>query len=227
MANSRGNPNFGKKTTETPNETGAVDINKLIQEALEKQKKELEKENSKKIKELEAQLAVKNTDNEILIVPNDAYIEIRQNIGGTLLLKENKGKIIVHIPLNKYRAVARISYEELNALYGAKPSLFTSGKAVITSVRCADKRITLQEVIKDLLLEDIYFNKDKVSPLNVEDIFTDKVSDREFERLVSNSTEIIETILEIAYILYRKGAFNNNSKMNYLRQLLARPNLFK
>jgi hypothetical protein len=217
----RGNPQFKKQKEERlAKEAANSDLSMEERLALAE----------KKNKELEKKLAVKsNNDNndDVLIIPDNARIEIKQNISGTLLLKENKGKINIYISLNKYGATARMSYEEINALYGTSPSLFTSGKVAITKIQCMDKRITLEEVIKDMLLEDIYLNKNKVSPLNIEDIFMDKVSDRDFETLVSNSKEIIETIIDVANILYRIGKFNNNSKMNYLRQILARPNLFR
>ena len=204
-----------------------VDIQKLIQDAIQKALSEQSKTYEEKIKTLENQIKIEN-ENDIVLIPDNSKIEIRANISGKTILVENRGKVNVFLTLNGYKDIARISYEELCALMGKLYHLFKDGTIAITNILSDNRNVTLEKLIEDRNLTDTYFNKNKITPINIEDLFNDtKTSERDFENLVSNTPDLADTILEVAYVLYRKGLFKNNSKMNYLRQIFKKPNLFK
>jgi hypothetical protein len=234
----RGNPNFNKKNTENKNQADNINntkenreteqsniktpennqsnidiqevIAKAVAEALEKQKKEFE-------------FSAKKSRNKF--VPDNARVRIETNIGGKFIISDTRGQNFF-IELNGYKDGTTISFKDLKNFYGKSYKLFTSGKIVITDV-VSDVDIELEDVIKDLNLTKIYFDKNKISPIDIESIFYEDVNLREFENKVTNSPEVAETILEVAYILYRRGTFNDNSKMNFLRQIFRNQNLFK
>jgi hypothetical protein len=103
--------------------------------------------------------------------------------------------------------------------------MFTTGSIAIVDV-VSDVDIEVEDVIQDLGLTKIYYNKDKVSPLEIEALFSNDTSISDFETKVKNSTEIYETIIEVAHVLYKRGAFTDNSKMNFLRQHFRNSVLF-
>ncbi len=220
--------------------TSTIDIQKLIEESVSKALIEQSKKYQEEISILKKQFQeetktlinieteIKDDDNEFVLIPDNTKIEIRTNLAGKTLLVENRGKTNVFIAMNGYGETARLSYDELCALMGKSNYTFKSGSVAITGIFSDNNKITLKKLIEDRNLVDTYLNKDKISPINVEDLFNDKkVSEREFEKLVNNTPDLADTILEVAYVLYRRGLFNNNSKMNYLRQIFKKPNLFK
>jgi hypothetical protein len=207
----RGNPNWTKKKTEIIDSSLPIDVQKLIQEALEKQRKEFEAENN----------------DEILMIPDETQVEIRSNVCGKFILREDRGKANIFKPFAKYRDTARLSYEDLCLVYGAKPEFFRKGKLAIIKVFSDNKKITLEHIYKDMGLEEIYLNKDRVNPVTIEEIFSDKVSEREFEKLITNSSDMSELILEVAIQLYRTARFNNSTKQAFLKQVFGNPNLFR
>lgn len=221
----RGNPNFSKKNkdnnientsipTQNTDTQSAINIDELIAkavtEALEKQKKDFESTGKK---------------SRSKFVPENARVRIETNIGGKFIMSDNRGQNFF-IELNGYKDSTTIIFKDLKNFHGRNYKLFTSGKVAITDV-ISDVDIELEDVIKDLNLTKIYFDENRISPMNIEIIFNDDMGLAEFERKVTNSPEIAETILEVAYILYRRGTFNNNAKMNFLRQIYKNPNLFK
>lgn len=224
----RGNPNFGKKNTENinkdteNNDTSIQNINeqtstnideliaRAVAEALEKQKKDFESIGKKPRNKF---------------VPENARVRIETNIGGKFIMSDNRGQNFF-VELNGYKDSTTIIFKDLKNFHGRNYKLFTSGKVAITDV-VSDVDIELEDVIKDLNLTKIYFDNNRISPIDIETIFSDNMGLAEFEKKVTNSPEIAETILEVAYILYRRGTFNDNAKMNFLRQIYRNPNLFK
>lgn len=205
----RGNPNWKKQTDEN-----GVELTK-------------EQIYEKKIKELEEQLASKQKIDDFVIIPEEAKLELRTNVSGKFILREDRGKANIFIPFAGYRSTARISFGELRLVFGAKPDFFTKGKLAITRIYCENKSITLEDVYRDMGLENLYLEKDRVNPVNIETIFSDKITEREFEQLVNNSRDMSEVILEVANVLYRKGTFHNSTKQAYLKAVYHNQNLFR
>jgi uncharacterized small protein (DUF1192 family) len=214
MAGKRGNPNFVKKTEN-------VEENKVVLETKSLSELEILKA---EIERLKAELEEKS--NDVYLIPDDATIELRSNVG-KFILAENKGRTNVFIPFADFGSTARVRYDDLKVLYGAYPYFFRKGKLAITRIYCKDSRITINDLYKELGLESIYLDNNKVNPVDIEIYFTDKVSQTEFERLIKNSSEMGEIILETSHYLYRRAKFTDAIKMAYLKQVFRNPNLFK
>jgi hypothetical protein len=211
-----------------------INVQDLIKQVTEQVTKEIEIKYETKIKKLEQSLT--NKENEIKniitakkkykFIPDYTKIRIQSNIDGKFLFTEDRGKVRVFIQLDNFEDSAVLSYEELRTFYSSKPNFIRKGQIAITAVY-SDEDIDIEDVLKDLRLEGIYMNNDKIDPRNIKDLLTSKVNEKEFMNLINNTPEIAETVVEIAYILYRKGQFNDNVKMNFLRQIFKNQNLFK
>jgi len=211
-----------------------INVKDLIKQVTEQVTKEIEIKYETKIKKLEQSLT--NKENEIKniitakkkykFIPDYTKIRIQSNIDGKFLFTEDRGKVRVFIQLDNFEDSAVLSYEELRTFYSSKPNFIRKGQIAITAVY-SDEDIDIEDVLKDLRLEGIYMNNDKIDPRNIKDLLTSKVNEKEFMNLINNTPEIAETVVEIAYILYRKGQFNDNVKMNFLRQIFKNQNLFK
>ena len=211
-----------------------INVQDLIKQVTEQVTKEIEIKYETKIKKLEQSLT--NKENEIKniitakkkykFIPDYTKIRIQSNIDGKFLFTEDRGKVRVFIQLDNFEDSAVLSYEELRTFYSSKPNFIRKGQIAITAVY-SDEDIDIEDVLKDLRLEGIYMNNDKIDPRNIKDLLTSKVNEKEFMNLINNTPEIAETVVEIAYILYRKGQFNDNVKMNFLRQIFRNQNLFK
>jgi len=211
-----------------------INVQDLIKQVTEQVTKEIEIKYETKIKKLEQSLT--NKENEIKniitakkkykFIPDYTKIRIQSNIDGKFLFTEDRGKVRVFIQLDNFEDSAVLSYEELRTFYSSKPNFIRKGQIAITAVY-SDEDIDIEDVLKDLRLEGIYMNNDKIDPRNIKDLLTSKVNEKEFMNLINNTPEIAETVVEIAYIFYRKGQFNDNAKMNFLRQIFRNQNLFK
>lgn len=221
----KGNPNWKKKDdTQTLVEKGlenqsdspALNVDELIAkavaDALEKQRLEIhmEKPPIKKIKHN--------------FIPDHARVRISTNIDGKFIISDTRGQNFF-IELNGYKDSTTISFKDLKNFYGKNYTLFTSGKLVVADVS-SDSEIELVDVIRDLNLNKIYLDNKKVSPIDIENLFTDNIQASEFESKLKNSTEIVETIVEVGHILYKQGQFSDNNKMNIIRQMFRNPSLF-
>jgi hypothetical protein len=218
----RGNPNFGKKKIEKETENIVQEINvdelvaKAVAEALAKQKAELlsqipiEQEKPKKIKHR--------------FIPEHARIRLQTNVEGKFIITDTRGQSFFY-ELNGYRDSLTVSFKELKNYYGKNYVLFTSGKLAITDVT-VDVEVELDDVIRDLNLTNIYFNEKKISPIEIEKLFSNAMDIKEFEDKVRNSSEVAETIVEVGHILYKRSIFTDNTKMNFLRQQFRDTNLF-
>jgi hypothetical protein len=111
-------------------------------------------------------------------------------------------------------------------MYSSKPTFIKKGQIAITDVY-SDEDIEIEDILKDLRLDNIYDCENKIDPRYLKDLLTDKINEKDFMSLINNTPEMAETVVEIAYILYRKGLFNDNAKMNFLRQIYRNQNLFK
>jgi DNA primase large subunit len=220
----KGNPNWTKKSTDDEvniddkvvTEDKKTDLNidnlvaKAVAEALAKQEKTNIKAKTKNIK--------------YKFIPEQTSVRVQTNVGGKFIINDSRGQSFFY-ELNGYGDSVTIPFKELKNYYGKNYTLFTSGKLAIIDV-VSDADIELEDVINDLNLTKIYFNDNKVSPINIETLFYDEIEINEFENKIRNSDEVAETIVEVGYILYKNGTFNDNSKMNFLRQQFRNPDLF-
>ena len=189
-------------------------IAKAVADALEKQKQELMTQVAKpEIKKA-----------RYGFIPDHARVRIHTNVDGKFIINDTRGQNFF-IELNGYKDNTTIAFKDLKNFYGKNYTLFTSGKLAISDV-LAETETELKDVISDLNLTKIYYDENKVSPIDIEELFSDETSVGDFEFKLKNSTEVAETIVEVGYILYRQGLFSNNNKMNVIRQLFRDPNLF-
>ncbi|HEY5588894.1 MAG TPA: hypothetical protein VIK86_08065 [Candidatus Paceibacterota bacterium] len=165
------------------------------------------------------------SSNKYKFVPDSAIIVIKANGDGKFIIGDDRGQNFF-VELNGYGDTNTISFKDLKSFHGRNSSIMKTGKVVPIEVLSDNADVTIDDVIRNLSLNSIYLDTNKISPIDVENLFTSKVKLNEFENKVKNSTEIVETILEVGYILYKQGVFTDNSKMNYLRQTSAQPQLF-
>lgn len=220
---------------DTKNNKG-IDIQALIKQVTEEVTKQVEDKYENKINELKQsldnktieleQVTITNTKKKYKFIPDNTKVRIQSNVDGKFLFTEDRGKIRVFVQLDNFEDSAVISYEELRTMYSSKPSFIKKGQIAITDVY-SDEDIEIEDILKDLRLDNIYDCKNKIDPRYIRDLLTDKVNEKDFMSLINNTPEMAETVVEIAYILYRQGLFNDNAKMNFLRQIYRNQNLFK
>lgn len=218
------------------NQKQEIDIQALIKQVTEEVTKQVEDKYGNKINELKQsldnktieleQVTITNTKKKYKFIPDNTKVRIQSNVDGKFLFTEDRGKIRVFVQLDNFEDSAVISYEELRTMYSSKPSFIKKGQIAITDVY-SDEDIEIEDILKDLRLDNIYDCKNKIDPRYIRDLLTDKVNEKDFMSLINNTPEMAETVVEIAYILYRQGLFNDNAKMNFLRQIYRNQNLFK
>jgi hypothetical protein len=218
------------------NQNQEIDIQALIKQVTEEVTKQIEDKYENKINELKQSLdnktieleqaTITNTKKKYKFIPDNTKVRIQSNVDGKFLFTEDRGKIRVFVQLDNFEDSAVISYEELRTMYSSKPSFIKKGQIAITDVY-SDEDIEIEDILKDLRLDNIYDCKNKIDPRYIRDLLTDKVNEKDFMSLINNTPEMAETVVEIAYILYRQGLFNDNAKMNFLRQIYRNQNLFK
>ena len=165
----------------------------------------------------------KETEKESVVIEDNLKIEIKANRRGATVLK-TKGTNLFK-KLQKRGAKARIKFEDLDAIMGEKPQLLTKG--VISIVRPVSKDVSLEDIIEELGLEDIYFNEDKISTNYIESVLSDKVDASKFSSLLYSSEDMAKTLLDSAIDLHSQGKFNDGTKISVLRQAFAKPELFR
>ncbi len=224
---------MAKATKEEKNTNQEVDIKALIKQVTEEVTKQVEDKYEKKIEELKKSLDEKTVEiqqstlkKNYKFIPDNTKVRIQSNIDGIFHFTEDRGKIRVFIQLDNFEDSAVISYEELRTFYSSKPNFIRKGQIAITDVY-SDGDIEIEDILKDLRVDNIYGCENKIDPRYLADLLTNKVNNNEFMSLINNTSEMAETVLEVEYILYRKGLFNDNAKMNFLRQIFRNQNLFK
>ena len=156
-------------------------------------------------------------------IPDNTKIRLKSNVEGKFIYMEDRGKTRVFLEIDDYGLSTDISYEELRII---KPLIFKTGKLAVEDVLSGED-IELEDLLKDVRFDSFYLDENKVSPIDIENILSNETNISIFEKKVSNTPDMLETLLEVAYVLYRRGQFNDNAKMNYLRQTFNNPNLFK
>lgn len=206
-----------------PRKNPEPDLSELIKKITAEVTADLEKKYENKIKELESS---KSKSQKYKYVPDSTKVRVQSNIGGVFIFQEDRGKVRVFLQLDGHSDTAVISYEELRAMHAIKPNFIKSGKLAIIDVY-SNEGVELEDVLRDLRVDNLYLDEKSINPKNISEIFTENVTPNDFETLLNNTPAVAETVLENAYILYKKGKFNDNSKMNYLRQIFNKPELFK
>jgi len=222
-------------TTEQDIKTSEIDIKSLIQQITQEVSEKLKADYESKISDLETKLSdqtkiennTKPNKNKFKFIPDNTKVRLKSNIGGLFTFSEDRGKVRVFFQINNFGQSATISFEELGIFISSKPSFINKGSIAIVDVY-SDTDIEVEDVIRDKRLEDLYFDENKINPMCVEDLFDDNItSEKEFEKKLNNSLNMAETVMEAGHILYKKGLFTNNTKMNAIRQIFRKPNLFK
>lgn len=236
-----------KKEVKTPIEkptdikTTEIDIERLVAQVSAKLKAEYES----KISELEQKLTEKNTQptetenpiklennatatkNKYKFIPDNTKVRLKSNIGGLFTFNEDRGKVRVFFQISNFGQSTTISFEELNLFISTSPSFINKGYVAIVDAY-SDTDIEVEDVIRDLRLDNLYFDENKINPMEIESLFDDNLTtEKDFEKKLNNSMEMAETVLEAAHFLYKRGLFTNNNKMNLIRQIFRKPNLFK
>ena len=159
-------------------------------------------------------------------VPDNTLVRVEQSIDGKFIIADNRGSNYF-IELNGYGDNTTMSFKDLKNYHGKHHSFLNKGKLKIIDVISESGEIEFEDVIQDLNLQRIYESENRISPLDIEYYLLDEESLSEFTEKVRNSTEILETLIEVSNILYNRGEFNDNSKMDVLRQVSKNYDLFK
>lgn len=210
-------------------------IAKAVAEALAKQKLELdlqlekakeELQNSIKIEAIKpVQISKPSQEKKVRrFIPDDARIRIEQNIGGNFIIADTRGNGYF-IELTGYRDSTTMSFKDLKNFHGRNHTFLNSGKLIITDI-ISDADICVEDAITDLNLAKIYNNDKMIRPDEIEDYLLTDIPVEEFSSKLKNSTDTMETIVEVAVILFKRGQFTDNTKMNEIRQLLRNSALF-
>jgi len=193
--------------------------------------KELTKEELR-IKELEKQLkgfqdkAKKQKKNGYINVPNDTLVILKSNVEGVFIINEQKGANPLFAKLPEYSYTINMTYKEVSMLVSSRNKFFTKGRIAVVEIISPDDDVSYEDVIKALRLDAIYLDENKVNPAKIEDIFDKKCSTDKFRKLVENTPEMHDTVLEVAGKLFKDGKFNDNEKMNVIRQIYRNIHLF-
>ena len=216
-------------------------IAKVVAEELAKQELKLKSEFDNKLKQIEKE-KIHDTSNSGLLekedvlnrskikgklgkfVPDEARVRIEFNMTGKFVFADRRGSNYF-AELNGYRDSITVSFRDLKNFHGKNPAFLNRGKIIITDV-LSDAEIDVWDVIEDLGLKRLYTNDDIIKPFEIEDYLSDKMPMDDFSQKLQNSTQYLEVIVEVAMILFKRGQFLNNDKMNKFREILRKPQLF-
>lgn len=223
----------------TETKTPEIDIKNLIQQVTKEVSENLKVQYESKISELEKKLSEKETEiskvenntkvnkTKYKFIPDSTKVRLKSNIGGLFTFSEDRGKVRVFFQIDNFGQSATVSFEELGIFISSKPTFINKGMIAIVDAY-SDVDIDVEDIIRDKRLEKLYFDENKINPMEIEALFDDSItSEKEFEKKLNNSLEMAETVMEAGHILYRRGLFTNNNKMNIIRQIFRKPNLFK
>jgi hypothetical protein len=201
-----------------------IAINKTQADALEEkdsilEEKDLALDELKVTQELES----KNKSNKKGL-PKDLDIVISSNIDGEFDFSSTKGKTNVYIRFDEMGETSVISLEDLRSFNNISNWL-KSGQVAITDVE--DNDYSIEEVINSLRLTKLYNDEKSIAPNKIQDMFTDKVDSIRFDQILLNSPRINDAIIQVACVLQKSGKFNDNSKIQLLKQRVTNPTLFR
>jgi len=159
-------------------------------------------------------------------VPDTTIVRLEQSIEGKFIIADTRGSNYF-IEMNGYSDSTTMSFKDLKNYHGKHHSFLNRGKLKIMDVIDEDGGVEFEDVIQDLNLQGVYNDETKISPLDIEYYLLEEESLTEFSTKVRNSKEILETIIEVSTIFYAKGEFNDNNKMDVIRQVSGNYELFK
>ena len=160
-----------------------------------------------------------------IFVPDNTLVRLEQNIDGKFIIKDDRGSNYF-VELTGYGDTTTMSFKDLKNFHGRNHTFLNKGKLKILDVVSENGEVDFEDVIEDLNLQKIYSDDKKINPIDIEYYLLEEESLNEFSSKIRSSKEILEVIIEIANILYTKGEFNNNSKMDVLRQVSGNYDLF-
>jgi hypothetical protein len=218
-------------------DVSTLDIQELIKQAVSSAVAQTQSEYENKIKELENQLTKPESEDistdkkrtrKYKYIPADCRVVIKSNISGLFTYHEDRGKNRLFIEIGDYGQTFELTYEEFSTFYTSQPQYFKRGQiAIIDVIADENADITVEDIIENKQLQSIYFDENLINPMELEEIFTDVMTPDKFEKLLKNSLHMAEPVLEVGCAMYKRGLFNSNAKMNVMKQVFKRPNLFK
>jgi len=210
--------------------TVAKTTEEIVAEALAKQAEEFQKMLAMALASQTSTVApvVQNEvhENEVKFIPDNTKIEIKSNVVGTFHLKDEVTVPTVNVTFAQFGNRAWITYEQLRNLWNKKPIILTGGMVALSRVASENKNITMQDIYHDLDIGGLYKNHE-INPLNFDDLISEKTDANKFDALVRENMCFYDMILDLAYLRYSEGKFNNNTKMNTLRTISKNDNLFR
>ena len=205
-------------------------IYKKIQDALAQQEEKLKKEFEVKLNEtkkeniIETKTSSLQIDDNIKFIPDQTMIRIKNNVAGKFIIKDNRGNGFFH-ELNGYGDVTTVPYKDLKIFNNQNRTFLKNGDIIITDV-ISDGDINIDNVLYDFNLYEIYYNENIIRPYEIEKYLSDKISIEEFSKKIEKSLSWLNTILKVSVILFKKGKFSDNNKMNKIRELTGKQKLF-
>jgi hypothetical protein len=192
---------------------------KIEQELKAKEKTENVDKKTKKIKPSERRRMRK-------YVSDDTMVRLEQNIDGKFIIADTRGSNYF-IELNGYGDSTTMSFKDLKNYHGKHHTFLNKGKLKIVDVSSEKDDISFEDVIQDLNLQGIYENDEKISPLDIEYYLLEEEDLNVFSKKIRKSKELLEVIVEVSTLFYKDNNFNDNAKMDVLRQVAGNYDLFK
>lgn len=167
-------------------------------------------------------MAIKNRKK----IPNDLTIELTSNLNGSMSFVDKKSKTNAYISFRGIDDTDSCNYLELKTMLKQSPKLLEKAYIVITDVSSFDDgNYKVDDLIYNLNLDDLYdgsINPREIGKFLIStkyDVFVDKIS--------KCNVQLMEVIIERAVYMYKKGQFNDATKMNYLQSMFPNIKLFK
>lgn len=181
-----------------------------------------------KLQEKQVHDVIPSSNSSTEYIPLDLQVNVRSNVDGKYILSENKGSINYFIPFGDYGDTTTLTYKELKSLSAFKPRNVRDGMIAITGAYTPDGQgYDIDKVLKDLRIYDMYNDPNRVSPLEIDYILSNKCDLAEFRTKLSNSAGVGQIILEVASRMKKRGRFNDVRKIEIFRELFGDSTLFR
>lgn len=153
----------------------------------------------------------------------NVLIKIKSNVDGQLIWSSTKTSTRINLLLKGSGDEDWITVAEAKDI-ARWSQLFKNGLVSICEVDSDD--YTLEDIIQFLGLNRIY-DSNVIAPSRIESILTkEDIGFEKFNELLTNSEEIGETILEMAYKLKQQGKIKETYKLDALRAKVAFKNRY-
>ena len=159
-------------------------------------------------------------------IPTDLVIELTSNLNGGMTFADKKSKTNTYISFRGIDDTDDCSYEDIKALQKQSPKMLEKAYVVITDVSSyEDATFKIDDLIYNLNLDELYSGS--INPRNIGKFLTGTKYETFVEKINSCNGDLMDVILERAVYMYKKGQFNDATKMNYLQSLFPSMKMFK